>query len=201
LCITDPCSGNKYKKTDGKCYPCDAGTRPDETGLACKTDTCDDVTQIKDDLGYCITCNLFTKPNADNSACHPDPCEDNQKLKEDGTCEDCDEYFHPDTTGKICVQCDMTGREREIWTQTGECSTCPDYTYPGPNKKECIKDICDELRDYLKPDGTCHTCEDYTKPNPITQTCDVVDCGAKSKKKKDGTCEECPEGWWGDWNG
>ena len=95
----------------------------------------------------------------------------------------------------------MTGRTREIWTKTGTCHTCEDFTYPAANKTECIKDPCNELREYLKPDGKCHKCEDYKKPKPITQTCDEPQCGQKQKKTKDGVCEECPDGWWGNWDG
>lgn len=195
LCVSDPCSGNKILKEDGRCYPCDAGTRPDETGRACKKDPCDLLTQYHDDLGYCISCPLFTKPNENNTACHPDDCMDNQKLKEDGTCEDCDDYFHPDTTGKLCVQCDMTGRERDIWTITGECSTCPDYYYAGPNKHECLTDECDEDRDFKQLDGTCYSCPENYYPKQIDLKCEQETCDPRTQYvNKFGRCETCEAG-------
>jgi hypothetical protein len=67
-------------------------------------------------------------------------------LKNDGTCEDCMDYYHPDDDAKNCVQCDINGRDRDIWLTTGLCFTCPNMTYPGPQKHECINDECDETR-------------------------------------------------------
>jgi hypothetical protein len=115
-------------------------------------------------------------------------------LKSDGTCEDCEDYFHPDEEGRNCVQCDLTGSTREIWTITGQCFTCPSKTYPGPEKKECISDDPCEDNAFLKDDGTCHTCDDYKLPNPAAMTCDTVECDENSKLLPNGQCETCPEG-------
>ena len=66
---------------DGTCKECESGSRPDNTGRACKSDPCDLLTQISDDMGYCITCGLYTKPNANNTECVSDLCVENQILK------------------------------------------------------------------------------------------------------------------------
>lgn len=179
-CINDgPCNEKNILQIDGTCKECPSGTRPDETGLVCKFDDCDVDTQISDDLGYCITCDLYTKPNkdsadgeADNSFCVSDSCVENQILKQDGTCDDCDDYTHPDTSVRNCIQCDMTGRDRDIWTITGQCFTCPDKTYPGPQKHECVSDDCDLERGFLRNDGTCNICDDWYYPNEGSMTCE-----------------------------
>jgi hypothetical protein len=118
-------------KEDGKCYACDAGKRPDDSKRGCIKDTCVD-REVSDELGYCNECPLLTYPNANRTMCISDTCVENQILLTDGTCEDCDDYFHPDLEARNCIQCDMTGRDRDIWLKDGECFTCPAKSYPGP---------------------------------------------------------------------
>jgi hypothetical protein len=113
-------------------------------------------------------------------------------LKTDGTCEDCDEYFHPDQDGKNCIQCDMTDRYRDIWTITGECFACPDKTYPGPEKHECIYDECDNSTQYLKNDGTCFTCDEWYYP--AAQECKQDSCLSTEVLRSTGKCETCEGG-------
>jgi hypothetical protein len=120
-------------------------------------------------------------------------------LKETGTCEDCEDYFHPDEEARNCIQCDMTGRDRDIWLKTGLCYTCPVKTYPGANKYVCETDDCDdvgvEAREFKKDDGTCHICEDYTYPDSESQTCKEDTCNEFQYKLKSGYCFQCEEGY------
>jgi hypothetical protein len=58
-------------KEDGKCYSCEAGTRPDDSKRSCIKDPCVD-RQISDDLGYCKECALLTYPNAERTECISD---------------------------------------------------------------------------------------------------------------------------------
>ena len=145
-CVWETCTGNKYLKEDGFCESCPSGKRPDDSRRSCIKDTCDLATQISTDLGYCEDCGMFTHPDTNNTICVSDSCVENQILKNDGTCEDCMDYYHPDDDAKNCVQCDINGRDRDIWLTTGLCFTCPNMTYPGPQKHECINDECDETR-------------------------------------------------------
>ena len=108
---------------------------------------------------------------SNNSFCVSDSCVENQILKQDGTCEDCDDYTHPDTSVRNCIQCDMTGRDRDIWTLNGQCYTCEDYTYPGPMKHECMTDECDEEREFKLKNGTCYECPENTYPDQATGQC------------------------------
>jgi hypothetical protein len=194
-CTFEVCTGNKILKEDGFCESCPAGKRPGDERRQCIKDTCID-NEINDDLGYCIECALLTRPNANRTQCISDTCVENQIKLVDGTCEDCEDYFHPDTEARNCIQCDMTGRERDIWLRTGECYSCPAKTYPGPNKHECMSDTCDEEREYLKDDGTCHQCEDFTYPDAESQQCLTDTCNDFQYKLISGKCFQCDENYW-----
>lgn len=83
----------------------------------------------------------------------------------------CDDYFHPDSENKVCVQ-DECNIRRDVWTKSGMCLTCGDYSYPDAENHECIVDTCDSETEYLQVNGTCYTCEEGTFPNAEMNGCE-----------------------------
>lgn len=124
--------------------------------------------------GKCETCGLYSRPGEFGLECIADGCIENEILKTDGTCVECEDYFHPDSENKNCVQ-EVCNTVRDIWLVSGNCKSCEAYTYPDAANRECIADTCDTTSQWLQANGTCFTCGENESPNSNGNGCEGHD--------------------------